>query len=228
MAFVTHPVVQGLRRSLRGMGLTRPLANLLAGSGYEEKFDGAMMATVTDANLVWDVGANVGIYTMKFAEALASEGRVVAFEPSPRNADALLEMFQADDRVTVQKCALSDRGGNMYFEAASEGNGTTDRIVDYDTGLKVEVVKADTLVFERGLAAPDFVKIDVEGFELHVLNGMKRVLREKPPRHIFCEVHFTQLDKMGLRSASNDIVRLLSDYRYKIKWTDTSHIHAYL
>ncbi len=228
MALTTHPAMLGVRRTLRAMGLTAPLRKLLGGSGYEQKFDAAMMSAVTGARLVWDVGANAGLYTQKFADALSSDGRVVAFEPSPRNANALAQKFSADERVTVETCALSDQQGQMFFEAAAEGDGTRDHIVDYDTGLKVEVLTADMLVFERNVPAPDFMKIDVEGFELHVFKGMGRMLSERPPRHIFCEVHFFALEKMGLKTGPNDIVKILTGKGYTVKWTDASHLHAHL
>ena len=70
------------------------------------------------------------------------------------------------------------------------------------------------------------MKIDVEGFELHVLKGMTRLLMESPPKHIFCEIHFERLDKMGLRKGAEYITDLLNHRGYKVQWFGSSHIHA--
>lgn len=227
MSVITNPAFQGIRRILRTLGLTRPLGRLLARNQYERKFDSAMMAVVGQANVVWDIGANIGLYTKKFSEAAPSDAQIFAFEPSPRNSQALIEAFRGEDRVTIMPCALSNQAGHLFFEAALSGKGTTDRIVDYDTGLKVEVASADMLVFERSIKTPDFIKIDVEGFELHVIRGMERLLREHPPKHLFCEVHFTQLDNMGLKAGPKEIENILKKHKYTVEWTDSSHIYAH-
>lgn len=226
MSFFTNPTVQALRRFLRRLGLTRPIAKMLGGQSYEARFDDAMMAAIGDARTVWDIGANAGLYTRKFANAINQDGLVIAFEPSPRSAENLRSINSSGSEIKVQQVALSDSAGEVFFEASSSGPGTTDRIVDYETETRVAVTTADNLVFEDGWKTPDFVKIDVEGFEIDVLKGMTRLLKEKPPRDIFVEIHFTALDERGFKNAPREIESLFKLHGYQVEWPDNSHIHA--
>jgi hypothetical protein len=86
----------------------------------------------------------------------------------------------------------------------------------------VEVVPGDLL---GDLAKPDVVKIDVEGFELEVIRGMRSVLGSV--RAAFIEVHFGLLEERGMRQAPSEIVAELKGLGFNtVKWVDASHIMA--
>lgn len=229
MSFFTQPAVQGLRRQARKLGLTRPIAILLGRGGYEARFDEAMAAALPQALVIWDVGANQGIYTAKFVEATRGKdgAAVFAFEPSPRSQAVLNEKFGDDPLVTLCQMALSDSSGTSYFQLGDSEDGVTDSMTIDATGIEVRVATVDEMVSSGAAQAPDLMKIDVEGFEYDVLRGMSGLIASLPPRHIFMEIHFTQLDARGQTNAARDMENMLKQVGYTVRWVDNSHIHAH-
>jgi FkbM family methyltransferase len=128
---------------------------------------------------VFDIGANVGERTEIFLDLGAS---VVAVEPVPSCLARLREIWS--ERLSVVPCAVADKEGTAklhvsnisYFSTASDQwlaiAEQTDRFKEaaWDQELTVPTVTIDTLIRDYG--APDFIKIDVEGFEKEVLSGM--------------------------------------------------------
>ncbi len=169
---------------------------------------------------VFDVGAYQGIYTLFFARAVGSTGRVVAFEPNPINYAAIMDNIELNGftGVTVKAMALADRRGNadLLFPVREPARGSLR--ADYQVSLadrfesrKVQVV-LDTLDNQLTyLPTPDFVKIDVEGAELEVLRGMPALLADHHPS-LFIEVH----SGADVRS----LVKLLADSGYEMRDVD--------
>jgi len=78
---LTSPLAAGVRTLTRHAGLNRLVSQLMRNRGYEERFGSELLKWVAAGDCVWDVGANVGFYTMRFAEKVG-QGAVVAFEPA--------------------------------------------------------------------------------------------------------------------------------------------------
>ena len=74
---------------------------------------------------------------------------------------------------------------------------------------------------------PNLIKIDVEGYELNVLKGASKTLLSGELKHVFIEIHFLLLQKMGQPFAPNEIRKLLTKSGFKVKYLDSNHIHAY-
>ena len=121
-----------------------------------------------------DVGANVGVYTALLARLVGPEGRVFAFEPSPEN-HALLSRRGFGPSVETIQAAAGAANGEVMLHQSSTMN------VDHRTYLtgeprvqiRVSLVRLDQAV--RG-AEVDFVKMDIQGYELHALQGMTGIL----------------------------------------------------
>src|SRR5206468_12979742 len=78
---LTSPLAAGVRTLTRHAGLNRLVSQLMRNRGYEERFGSELLKWVAAGDCVWDVGANVGFYTMRFAKKVG-QGAVVAFEPA--------------------------------------------------------------------------------------------------------------------------------------------------
>ena len=125
---------------------------------------------------VVDVGANIGVYARFFAQCVGPKGRVIAFEPEIQNVRLLRETVQDYHQVTVVHAAVCDRSGTLQLFVADDLN------VDhhsYDTGdgrgsVTVDAVSLDDYFGVEGRV--DVVKVDVQGAEMGVLNGAKRLL----------------------------------------------------
>lgn len=157
---------------------------------HEVEVQEALRRTVAPGDVVWDVGANVGVMALAAARLTGPSGRVVAVEPEPGCAAAV-----------ARNAALNDIGWiDVVAAAADAHSGETDILVvrdrlwtrlasvgDHEQGeevLRVPAVALDDL----DAPAPAVVKIDVEGGELEVLAGMTRLLRDVRPV-VICEMH---------------------------------------
>ncbi len=163
-------------------------------------------------DVLFDVGANLGCYAC-FAARKLREGRVVAFEPYPPNLDQLREnVARNGDGTRVMAMALSDAEGTLTFEApaADEVGHAIGTISDSSEleGYSVETRTADRLVEEGELPRPTVVKVDVEGSEPRVLNGMKDVLSHEDCRLVYLEIHLPKDDRDSVRDHGSSAHRM--------------------
>lgn len=227
----THPFAITLRNFGRAVGVNRWLGLLLSGRGYETVFEEAIFAAILSGDCAWDVGANVGLYAVKFAEKVGAQGKVFAFEPSPINRVHLQTAVEKHRNVAIVPLALGDQDAVMKIAQGADPLGATSRLVvgtgtSAGGGVDVRVVRGDTLVKDGTVAPPNVVKIDAEGFELDVVHGLGEVLRSPALRAVFIEVHFALLKERGLAGGPRQIESLLSESGFRCRWTDLSHIVA--
>jgi FkbM family methyltransferase len=142
---------------------------------------------VAPGSVAYDVGANVGFFTLVLARLVGPAGYVYAFEPAAENA-ALVRQNMArnhfDHVLVVCRAAGTSTGPQLLQVSAYSGGHALQEAEappDQVGSLPVEVVALDDFVAQAGVRPPDVVKIDVEGFELGVLQGMRRILAERQP-----------------------------------------------
>jgi FkbM family methyltransferase len=131
---------------------------------------------------VVDVGANIGYYALLFARSAGHSARILCFEPDPENLAELRRNCSANNlrNATVYEKAVGSFDGTVGLTP-----GLNSIVANKEAGvLQIPIVKLDTEIQER----IDFIKIDVEGYELHVLNGAERIIKEHRPI-LFVEVH---------------------------------------
>jgi len=160
-------------------------------------------------DVFYDVGANVGMYTCFVASELGAE-RTVAFEPYKENADRLLENLRYNGlNARVVRTALSNAEGTVDLMIASEQIGEGEHAIatsDAAQTIEIDTNRGDTLIEDRDLPKPTVVKIDVEGAEFAVLEGLRSALQDSC-RLVFCEIHPQKLRNLG--SDEEDIHQLL-------------------
>jgi FkbM family methyltransferase len=186
--------VRVLRGPLRGKKWIVGAATHAFWAGtYEPERLRAFARAVPLGASVYDIGANVGVYSLLASARTGPGGKVYAFEPAQRNLQYLhrhIELNHAHNCMILET-AVSNKDGTCRFSAAPW---------DFSMGhlaqggeLLVPSVTLDTCVYgERAMPPPDVLKIDVEGAELEVLEGATRAITEFHPT-IFLEVHGTQL-----------------------------------
>jgi FkbM family methyltransferase len=194
-------------------------ANLQARQGladYEPELRSAISALTHPGCCAYDIGANVGIFTLQFSSLVGEGGIVYAFEPEPNNSKCLLETISRNDLKNIRfdgraigdsdKSSLFDRRGGAFSGrlVGSTGNRKPTKNV-----MTVESVSIDSLIAQENFRVPDVMKIDVEGNEGMVLAGMKKTLTYHRPA-IICELH-------GHLGDSIDYVfQILSDCNYRV------------
>lgn len=154
---------------------------------YSREIISVMRALVRRDDRVIDVGAHVGFLASHLAQLVGPGGAVYGLEPDPVARPRLMTGIAANEFSWVQvlEVAASDKLGRIQFEAhASLGSSTA---VVHCTGpgskvIEVECAPIDGLVAEGRIAGPiSFVKMDVEGYECSVLDGMKEMLLKDRP-----------------------------------------------
>lgn len=143
----------------------------------------------------YDVGAHRGFFSLMAARMVDKPGAVIAFEADPSNASCL-RANAAKNRlsaVEVVEAAVWSSNGRLSFNRASEASSRLEGSVTWNGpsspgAITVASISLDDFASQQGGGAPHLVKIDVEGAELEVLNGARRLLGEHMPK-LVCEVH---------------------------------------
>ena len=184
----------------------------------------------------WDVGANIGFYGLMLH---SNFNKIVAIEPNPETAAALRRRTQGMDNIEILEIALSNTSGPALLytqkekfclagfnnkngsdsllslvEYKSSRDPSNDRIVQNRPSIQVMQRRFDDL----NRASVDLVKIDVEGAEFLVLEGMRAALKERSVRRIMVELHNKE-NKTRLEST-------LTAYGYAVEWVDPDHLFA--
>jgi FkbM family methyltransferase len=149
--------------------------------------------------VAYDVGANIGLVTLFLARCVGKNGLVVAFEPTPPNAERLMENVRLNtlQNVRVYQKALGDTETTTTIVYHPDASGIAtlrkDLARQYQKlyalhEFQTEVVPLDALVARESLPLPDFLKIDIEGYEYPMLLGARETIRQARPI-IFVELH---------------------------------------
>lgn len=184
----------GGRRNVLGRGVGRGLVfdpgaadpDFALGT-YEPTVQELFARTIRHGMVVYDVGANVGFFSVLAARLCGGDGAVYAFEPDLDNARLARANLAANDfgQALVIARAVGPTTGISALQLARYSGGHAlagaDAPPDKVHEVPVEVVRLDDFAAQPGVRPPDFVKIDVEGLELPVLDGMEGLLRQHRP-----------------------------------------------
>ena len=128
---------------------------------------------------VLDLGANIGFYTLIFADLVGKDGRVFAFEPEPNNFSSLEKNVKLNrfKNVTLVRKAVSNKTGDIkLFLSKSMGRHTIYNMQNVRKIIKIESVALDDF-FKKYPKGIDFIKMDIEGAEYAALLGMPSILK---------------------------------------------------
>jgi FkbM family methyltransferase len=193
---------------VRAASLDRLLCLWLHRTGLMGRADRRFLeARVTRGMRVVDVGANVGLYSLLLARLAAPEGQVIAFEPEPQLFRVLAENTQHSGlpNLTLRNQALGEYDGRVRFyrSAFNSGDNRLGGLGWKGQGVEVQMTRLDATLSDPRV---DFIKMDVQGYEMGVLRGMEGVFEASPRLAIYFEFW-----PAGLRAAGTDPEELL-DY----------------
>lgn len=189
---------------------------------YEPELYRAFTEALRPGMHVFDIGADIGLYTLAAAKRL-DRGKVYAFEPNEQRAAIIrrhIALNRWHDRAEVITAAVSDDSGHVPFYvtrwtmAASLSRRNAEMVDDSRAEvMTVECISVDEFC-ERTHTWPDVLKIDAEGAELLVLRGARRLLRDRDPI-IFCEVHPAQMRNCG--ASRHELELFLAELGYTLE-----------
>src|SRR5579872_3023851 len=136
-------------------------------------------AVLKPGNILWDVGANVGFIASYFSHQRFRLSQVHCFEPSPRPAKVLQSLFAGNPLVKVHAFGLGDREQKLALRFSGTDTSVGSLVRDSHAGqplsveTTVQIRVGDAVRQEMKLPPPDVIKVDVEGFEASVFNGLK-------------------------------------------------------
>lgn len=173
---------------------------------------------IEQGDVVLECGGHHGCTAIVLSNWVGCSGKVITFEPLPNNADTIEKNIEQNrlQNVTLERKAVGADKGKITMNDVSSSS-----VVLSGEGVEVEVTCLD----EYEHLNPTFLKIDVEGFELQVLQGAKRILSKRPKLAI--EIHTEALSRYG--ASVEDIFRLIGveNYKFWIQWEDDKQPEEY-
>jgi len=155
--------------------------------------------------VIFDVGSNVGLYTLLFSFLTGKAGKIFSFEPVPRNIHFLkkhIELNKLNNTIVIEK-AVSDVITKLKFSLSS--NPTMGHLSE-EGEIEVETITLDEFI-KQGNPLPDIIKMDIEGAEHSALIGATELLKNKKPV-IFLATHSSELKAKCLK--------LMAEFGYSI------------
>ena len=186
------PILQGPGRGLKWIVGSGSHGYWLGSHEYDRRL--RFSALLRHADIVFDIGAGVGYYTLLSSVLVGDEGAVVAFEAMPHNLVHLRRHVEMNERrnVSIVEAAVSERS-----RTARSG---------------IEIVALDDLWRAWKIGPPDVVKIDVEGGEAGVLQGARHLLADARPV-VFVATHGAEAhaECLDLLAAARYTVEVMTD-----------------
>jgi FkbM family methyltransferase len=187
---------------------------------WEPTISALLRAHLRPGDVVVDVGANIGYYTLMAAQAVGDTGHVVAFEPSPTVRAQLvgnIERNHLADRITVHGVAAGSEPGRLTIFLAPQGNlgqTSTRPSEGFAAEAEVDVRRVDDCVPAGLRPRVRFLKVDTEGDELAAVLGARGLLAEMPDgAMVLIEVDQPRMRERG--ADAGEIFALMSELGYQ-------------
>jgi FkbM family methyltransferase len=150
--------------------------------------------------IIAEIGANIGYYALMEASIIGDKGKIYAIEPFPPNYELLkknIELNSYDNIVDLHNIAISNKPGKTKLFVNDKHNLCNMFESDNCEGF-VEVETKTLDDFLSGKKMPDMIRMDIEGYEYYVVDGMKKTLEKCKDCKIFIELHPHQIKEKGL------------------------------
>lgn len=160
-----------------------------------------LISVLRAGDIAYDIGAHIGLYTVLLAKAVDPEGQVIAFEPDGENYGKLEENIKLNSLANVKLFRRALGEGNSQAKLYKGDDLPASTLMSPRTGKDityevVEVVDGDSFREAENLPIPRAVKIDVEGYEYTVLQGLQETLAQPACELVCCEIHPTLLPEV--------------------------------
>jgi len=208
----------------------KKLARLLKSPAYRKALRKGVAAGIEhelvlaplQCNTVVDIGANRGQFAL-VARRFFPNARIIAFEPLPNPARVFRELFSGQNGIVLYQCAIGPASNKTSMHVSErDDNSSLLPIADLHTRLhrgtsevgrtEIQVERLSRFVSTSDLAGPALLKIDVQGFELHCLEGCLELLPYF--QHVYIECAFQELYVGQARASS--LMQFLFDQGYEL------------
>ena len=197
----------------------------IANGTYERKYIDLFCSKIKEGDVVIDVGAYIGIFSLIAAGRVGSTGRVYAFEPVPRSYDRLMRNIGVNEVRNIKgyNLGLSDKNETLPINVPEEipAEATLYECsateIAKGTEIRKDIVQARLISFDwlydnEGLSKVNVVKIDAEGAELKVLKGMGNTIRSSS-LELFIEIFPPLIERIG--GSLEELITFLTELRFR-------------
>ena len=168
-------------------------------SGEKDLLNHLKFTFKTEGKTFFDVGANVGVYSLLLHKKFKN-AKIYAFEPSRKTFKILLKETNKIKNIKPYNLGLGNKkGGKTLYCDPNESSTATlhNRKIKYNKEERIEINKLDSFCKIHNIERINFLKMDVEGNELHILKGAKNMLKNK-------KIDFIQLE-FGIRNIDSKV-----------------------
>lgn len=192
-------------------------------TGFEKDEVTFLRRFLRPGDTFFDIGANIGLFSLHAAEVITESGTVHAFEPTPTTFTRLLENIELngfEKIITPNNLGLSSTSGKLMLNTSSDGHDawntfSTKSELAFDCQVEMPVKTLDEYMLENNLSAKDIrlIKMDVEGWEMEVVKGAKKLL-ESDDSPVFM-VEFTETNLFAAGTNCYELYDTFSFYGFK-------------
>lgn len=187
--------------------------------GFKNPIGSNMYPSICKGDTFIDIGANNGEVSLKAAREVGSSGRVIAFEPNPINITRFNKNVAKNgfNNITLVELGVGNEEGKFQLNNDTPENlgmGWIDNssAQNSDSLVTINVTTLDDYLMGMELDSVNFIKIDVEGFEINVLKGAKKIIEKFKPT-LFIEVENTLLNRQG--TSASELIALIKQFNYQ-------------
>lgn len=196
---------------------------------YEPYETQLILRQTKKGNIVIDVGANIGYYTVLLADKVGKTGKVYAFEPDKVNFEILKKNIEANNlkNVEIINAAVGSKAGKLKLHKSKENLGDHklyktplgSAASPLDEGETVKIIKLDDFIKEK----MDLMKIDTQGWEPEVIEGAKKIISKNKP------IMFLEYSPASYQIAKLDGQKMIKNLRkiYKNIWWIDEWLYIY-
>ncbi|HEY0066721.1 MAG TPA: FkbM family methyltransferase [Flavisolibacter sp.] len=156
---------------------------------YEEENFAFLQKHCSAGSTVIDIGAHIGLFSVRAGQLAGKTGKVYAFEPTPATQALLKKTIKINDMEGViepRNEAIGDKDGVTHFYVSDSEGDNSNSLVQYKAdralhAVEVKITSIDNFIRNRPLERVDFIKIDAEGFEYNVLLGCRHLFTQLKP-----------------------------------------------
>ena len=193
---------------------------------YEQATVENLIPFLKTSRVFFDIGANIGYFSF-LAASVNPQLKIFSFEPLPKNISSIKKNMELNPnaKINLIESCLSDQKGEIEFSIPPEGECGWGRISYKDMFDNNKIVRPvqtiDDFCNTNAIDRVDFIKMDIEGFEFHVLRGASELLSRQNAPNMCIEMNDICFKDMGIDIM--DIFSFLKERKYKLFYIDKNH-----
>ncbi len=176
----------------------------------------AIQKEIRVGDVIVDIGANIGYYALQEAMIVGDSGKVYAIEPVPENVDLLKKNIELNNYSNIEVFQLAVGGVNQTNYVYITDCRNTASMIKTQASIDKVTVEVTTLdEFLKNKPRPNLIRMDVEGYEVEIVKGMRGLLKSNMPLKLIVELHPTYYVTKEERKY---FLNTLKESRFQVEW----------